>query len=205
MDLKVIEGKRFLSLTWPDVESLVERLADEISKSFIPDTLIGIIRGGMTVACLLSDFLGIHEVYAMGCRSYVGIEEKGSVIIYQPLSMELNGRRALLVDDVVDTGDTLRYALQYLRGLRPDTVKTATLHVKPHASFFPDFYADVVNAWIVYPWELNEFVKVMSSSMLPRLGFSRTLEELRKVVWKDSIIMRGLSGKGIESREPERV
>lgn len=205
MSLRTIDGRRFLTLTWSDIESLVEKLSEKISKKFSPDVIVGILRGGMIIANLLSDFLNVPEVYAIGCKSYLGVEEKGSVTIYQHLPVRLDGKLVLLVDDVADSGDTMRYVTQYLEELNPKKVMTATLHIKPHTTFFPDFYVDVINAWIVYPWELNEFVRVMAPIMLPKLGFFKTVEELRKVIWKESIITKNLPKSSISNREINRT
>ncbi|MCD6420802.1 MAG: phosphoribosyltransferase, partial [Thaumarchaeota archaeon] len=50
---------KYLQLSWEDIQKLVEDLADKITASkFSPDVLVGILRGGMTVAHLLSDVLG---------------------------------------------------------------------------------------------------------------------------------------------------
>jgi len=202
MDLKVVDGRRYLSLSWSDVEMLVKSLAERISSRYEPNMLVGILRGGAIVASLLSDVLDMREVYTIGCRSYTGVEEREGVIIYQPLSSSsLWDRDVLVVDDVADTGETMKCIVKYFEGLYPRSVKTATLHIKPHTSFIPDFYVENVDAWIVYPWGTNELVRKLAPSMLPRFGISRTIEELMKIVSNEDVIRRNLPSERVRDKE----
>lgn len=202
MDLRVVSGRQYLTLSWSDIEMLIDKLAERVSSRYEPNMLIGILRGGAIVASMLSDVLNMREVYTIGCRSYTGVGERETVVIYQPLSLDsLWDRDVLIVDDVADTGETMRHIVQYVKGLRPKTLKTATLHIKPHTSFVPDFYVENVNAWIVYPWSTNEFVRNLASDMVPRLGISRTFEEIKKIVSNADIIRRNLPSEKIKDKE----
>jgi len=201
MDLRVVDGRRYLTLNWSDIEMLVHKLAERISSIYEPNMLIGILRGGAIVASMLSDVLDMREVYTIGCRSYTGVGERETIVIYQPLSLNsLLDRDVLVVDDVADTGDTMKHIVQYVKGFEPKKVRTATLHIKPHTSFIPDFYVENVNAWIVYPWSVNEFVRNMISDMVPRLGISKTFEELKKLVPNTDIIRKNLPNEKIKDR-----
>ncbi|MEM0457192.1 MAG: phosphoribosyltransferase [Nitrososphaerota archaeon] len=202
MDLRVVDGRRYLTLSWSDIEVLIDKLAEQISSIYEPNMLIGILRGGAIVASMLSDVLDMREVYTIGCRSYTGVEERETVVIYQPLSLNsLWDKNVLIVDDVVDTGETMKHIVQHIKGFNPRNVKTATLHIKPHTSFVPDFYVENVNAWIVYPWSTNEFVRNLASEMVPRLGISRTFEEIKKIVSNIDVIRRNLPSEKIKDRE----
>lgn len=151
-------GRSYLSLSWSDVVERAERLAQEVSRSYECGAIVGILRGGLVVAVLLSDILGIREVYPMGLRSYRGVERGGEVVVYQqPAHSGIAGRKVLLVDDVSDRGETLRAAQELLlKEPGPSEVKTATLHVKPWTSTLPDYYLEETPSWILYPWSLYE-------------------------------------------------
>lgn len=86
-----------------------------------------------------------------------------------PLNADLTGRCVLLVDDVSDSGDTFRVALDHLAGCgSPAEVRTAALHHKVASPYVPDYYAQKVVKWrwIVYPWAVAEdvgsFIRAMS-------------------------------------------
>ena len=116
--------------------------------------LIGVTRGGLIPAVLISHGLGCHELFSAGVRSYE-YRNKSKLEIYQmPEGNALEtGEVAVLIDDIVDTGDTLS-TLKKEFETRGYKVLTAALHVKKQAGFQPDLYAvGNVGHWIIYPWE----------------------------------------------------
>lgn len=187
METFTIANDKFVSLSWEDVERLTDRLASSIAERFYPDTLVGILRGGMIVANLLSDLLDLKEVYPIGGRSYIGIGQRVEVKIYHNLYLNnLKERYVLLVDDVSDTGNTLTTAVDHiLKPREPSKLKTATLHVKPKTSFFPDFYAEIVDAWIIYPWERNETVRLLAPKLLEASDEENAVKRLSRLARVD--------------------
>ncbi|MEM2753757.1 MAG: hypothetical protein QXY58_04465, partial [Nitrososphaerota archaeon] len=63
MNLRVVDGRRYLTLSWSDIEVFIDKLAEQISSIYEPNMLIGILRGGAIVASMLSDVLDMREVY----------------------------------------------------------------------------------------------------------------------------------------------
>ena len=72
----------------------------------------------------------------------------------------MSGRRLLVVDDVNDSGETLRAALDHLAHSGAETVRTACLHEKTATAVPADFQAVEVRDWhwIIYPWAVVEDV-----------------------------------------------
>lgn len=163
-----IGGKSFLLLAWEDIMAQVEELASKIERSYQPDMIVGVLRGGLFVANLLSDILGIDEVYPLGLKSYKGITERGEVQIYHwPKLPRLDDRSVLLVDDVSDEGKTLHTALtKILAPLSPTSVKTAVLHIKPWTTFLPDYFVVRTSSWILYPWSRYESWRLLSRGVV---------------------------------------
>ena len=137
-------------------------LAKEIkTMDFSPDVIIGIIRGGLEVARTLSDLLEIKQVTTIGVGFYKGIEEtRDTPLLTQKLNYDVKQKKILLVDDVADTGRSMALAVEYLKGEKIHSLRTATIHYKPHSIFKPDFYVEETEKWIVYPWEYVEFSKL---------------------------------------------
>ncbi len=171
-------GAEYRVLDWGDIDSLVDRLAGAVSR-YEPSLVIGIQRGGAAVAHLITDRLGIRRLYAVGCESYSGVRSRKEPTVYQHLGVDsLKGHNVLVVDDVVDTGRSLRYVLgREVQPKKPVSVRTATLHLKAEASFVPDFYTDVCNAWIVYPWERYE-----TAALLRRRLRGKKVKEVERIV-----------------------
>ena len=67
----------------------------------------------------------------LGLRSYVGTKSSGIVEITKDLGRSLTGRHVLIVEDIVDTGLTMRYLLENLRTRQPASVKLVSLLHKP--------------------------------------------------------------------------
>jgi len=73
------------------------------------------------------------------------------------LTLSIKDKRVLLVDDVSDSGLTLQFSVQTLSLYMPAEIKTATLYIKPWTKYVPDYYAEQVNEWVIFPWETEEF------------------------------------------------
>lgn len=122
--------KRFLE--WKDIEDAIEKLATNIKASDVTiEAITGLPRGGLIPAVLLSHKLDIPYIDS----SNELFEEYENILI---------------VDDICDSGDTLKQHHQFFT--------TATLHYKSSAAVEPDFWWKLAgeNEWIVYPWEQKD-------------------------------------------------
>ena len=144
-----------LRIGWEEAAEYCEQLAGKID--YRPDIIIGISRGGLVPARILSDVMGINKVGIIGMVFYKKAGEPGErPQITQELAMDIKGKRVLLVDDIADTGKSLVAAKGYLSGKGPSEIKVATIHYKPKSELRPDYYVGETTAWVVYPWERHE-------------------------------------------------
>ncbi len=158
-------------------------LAQRIRASgYSPDLLIAVARGGWVVGRILSDCLGISDAFSLTIKSYRGLSRRAEEEVLQGLPPGLKGKAALVVDDVSDTGSTLKRAVELVRGAGLPQVRAATLYIKPKTSFIPDFYVRRVEGWVVFPYEYCETSRELrsmtsSSRELSELGAKTTLAE----------------------------
>ena len=146
----------FLHISWEENEIICKKLAKRI-KEYEPEVLVGISRGGLVPVRLFSDYLNNHNVGIMRIEFYTGINKTSKAPkITQPLSINVKGKKVLLVDDVSDTGKSLKAATEYVKGLGAKEVRSVTLHFKPKSILKPDYYDGESDAWIIYPWEKKE-------------------------------------------------
>jgi len=147
-----------LHLCWEDVQRLAEKLAEGVRASgFRPDVIVAISRGGFDPARILCDQLSVRRLASLQVEYYTGVNQRrGDPEIVYPLNADVPGLRVLVVDDVSDNGNTLRTGRDHVFKRGASEVRVATLHVKPWSSFRPDYYAEEVDAWVVYPWEPRE-------------------------------------------------
>jgi len=135
--------------------------AERICRSgFKPDIIVGISRGGWLPARVLSDLLENPRLANVKVESYVGIgETKGTPSLTQCVSTNVVGKRVLIVDEVADTGGSLRLVVNHVLAEGASEVKVATLFSKPQAKVKPDYYEKETSRWIVFPWETKETVR----------------------------------------------
>jgi hypoxanthine phosphoribosyltransferase len=146
----------FRYIGWAEYGSLTEALAERVrssGKTF--DMVVGIARGGIPVAMVVSDRLGV-VIDTIAVKSYSGIAERGSVRILSTLTEDVRGKRVLLVDDLVDQGDTMSGVKGFLSEKGAKSVETAVLFEKPWSKTQPDYSLETVDKWIVFPFELGE-------------------------------------------------
>jgi len=196
---------RFIAPSWGDIEEMISRIADEIRRrDFRPDIILGVSRGGIIPALLLSDMLGV-PVDIVGVRFYKGVgdvEEKPHIV--QDTAERLEDKRVLIVDDVSDTGHTLRLVRRYVEERGAREVMVCTLHYKPWAVYKPDYHVEETEAWIIYPWEVRETIRYLSRKLREE-GFrgEGLREELRRRGIPEEIVE--LIGEETPKNEMEEV
>jgi hypoxanthine phosphoribosyltransferase len=119
--------------------------------------IVGVSRGGLIPSRILADQLDLKDLYVVKIAFYTGIGKTADrPVIKQPLSVNLEGKTVLLVDDILDTGGSMKAAMEYVESFHPKKMYTATLHIKKTSPFKPDFFAVEKSNWLIYPWEKNE-------------------------------------------------
>jgi hypoxanthine phosphoribosyltransferase len=159
-------------VTWNRCHALARKLARLVRESgYRPDIIVAIGRGGYMPGRILSDFLDVMDLTSFKIEHYRAAQKDRKARVRYPLTADLTGRRVLLVDDVSDSGDTFRVALEHLRGCGPAAeVRTAVLHHKTVSAYAPDYFAQKVVKWrwLIYPWALAEDLGSFIRAMSPR-------------------------------------
>ena len=146
----------FRYISWPEYGNLAEALAEKVrsgGKRF--DLVIGVARGGMPVAMVVSDHLNV-KIDFVNVKSYNGIAERGRPRILSTVTEDIGGKNVLVVDDLVDQGDTMQTVREHLSERRPKLLEAAVLFKKPWSRVEPEYYLEVVDRWVVFPFELFE-------------------------------------------------
>ncbi len=150
--------------TWEEIGSLTYKLANSILQEYTSiDRLIALARGGVSIAQSTADFLGVHNISIIQMESYAKLEKKQEPVITQSIAVDITGEHVLIIDDLVDTGESLVFAKKYVESLNPASVKTATITTKPWTTIKPDFSVLETKAWIIYPWETRETIETLST------------------------------------------
>jgi hypoxanthine phosphoribosyltransferase len=147
--------------TWNQIYELLLSQAGKIRKSgFKSDVIVAISRGGWLPARVLSDLLETPNLANVRVEYYVGVAEtKTEPVLIQGVSSAVTGKKVLIVDDVADTGRSLKLVKEHV--LRQDAKESriATMYHKPWSVVKPDYYEKETKLWIVFPWEIKETIR----------------------------------------------
>lgn len=151
----------FESPQWNQIYTMLLNLAEKIRRNkFKPDVIVGVSRGGWPPARVLSDLLNNPNLANVRAEFYVGVAEtKGEPCLTQPVSVPVENKRVLVVDEIADTGNSLKLVKEHLFEKGAKEVKIATVYYKPWSIIKPDYYEKETSRWVVFPWEIKETVR----------------------------------------------
>lgn len=117
-----------------DIKKRVKEIGEQISKDYEGQAvyLLCILKGAVFFYTDLAREISVPvSIDFMSVSSYAGTESTGVVKIVKDLDSSIEGKNVLIVDDIVDTGRTLKYLMENLRARNPKSLKLCTLLDKP--------------------------------------------------------------------------
>lgn len=154
-----------LYISWSEYHQKIEQLAAKIyAANWDFNQIVCIAKGGLRVGDILSR-LYRKPLAILAASSYGGPENRvrGSITFSRHLAMttEHLGSRVLLVDDLVDSGISLRESIHWLERYHSseiEEIRTAVLWYKNCSAIAPNYYVDYLldNPWIHQPFEPYE-------------------------------------------------
>ncbi|MEE8598378.1 MAG: hypoxanthine phosphoribosyltransferase [Dehalococcoidales bacterium] len=121
--------------TRDEIETIVKKLAGEISQDYDGKhpLLIGVLKGSFIFMADLIRHLNFPlEVEFIKLSSYGrGRSTPGKIKVVQGLRSKVRGRDIIIIEDIVDTGHTIAFLLDYLRKKKPASLKLCALTDKP--------------------------------------------------------------------------
>ena len=114
---------------------------------YTPDCIIGIARGGVIPAVLLSKQLKVKDMYVLKVRV-----EGNKRRIMAEVFTDITNKKVLLVEDMLESGKTMIVLKEYLESKGAE-VKTACLYIMPHTEIKPEFCLKEISVVENFPWE----------------------------------------------------
>lgn len=156
-------AKRKELITWDEVGKLIDHLIPQFHTEF--DAMMIITRGGIIPGGLLCEALDIQDVLTAAVDFPFETQRDLSKLIAWPKFIQFPGddqlidHNLLIVDDVWGSGRTITAVRSRVSGAGGFPY-TCVLHYNPYRNLFgklrPDYYAALTDAYIVYPWELDD-------------------------------------------------
>lgn len=132
-----LHDKHFVPfITAEDIDAVVKRMATQIASDLKDETpvLIGVLNGAfMVMSDLVKYYTGPCEVSFVKMASYEGTQSTGDIKQLIGLGRSLEGRSVVIIEDIVDTGNTIVELKKMFEEQNVKQLKIATLFFKPEA------------------------------------------------------------------------
>jgi len=177
-------------VSWDEIVSWSRDVAQKVLDSgYNPELVVAIARGGYVPARLVCDFLMIENLVSLQSQHWTeAAKAEEKAVIKYPYKLDLKGGKVLIVDDIVDTGESLLLAKDYiLRNWNVSEVRIAVLQwISPVAKFKPDYYSVEVKDWVwfQYPWTRLEDTFQFLKRMLMEEGKYKTVWTYEEIISK---------------------
>ena len=146
-------------LTWQQFGLGIRALASQVAESgYQPDIILAIARGGLVPAGALAYALSVKNTYLMNVEYYTGINERLELPVILPPYLDLvnvENKQFLIVDDVADTGHTLRMVHDFCAG-KVAEARCAVVYEKPQSVISCEYVWKRTDSWIEFPWSRDE-------------------------------------------------
>jgi len=131
-----------------DTKFLIQKTED-----FEPQAIVGIARGGLTLAHAMAEGLKVREVQTLRTELYDGSVKRSELRIFDSCELQ-HLQRILVVDDIADSGETLFAIMKHLQEKYEEIeFKSATLFYKKTSVYEPHFWINEADEWIDFFWE----------------------------------------------------
>lgn len=157
-------------VSWNEIHTQTHSIVNQVQDDdFDPTAVIGVARGGWTPARNVADFLRIDNLTSMKVDHYQGTSKtEDADIVFDVRKSAIEDENVLVVDDIVDTGQSIMEVMNDLKERNANEVRSATVHELPSSEIEPDYVGKRLDkfVWITYPWnateDLYDFIKNIS-------------------------------------------
>jgi hypoxanthine phosphoribosyltransferase len=121
-------------LTNEQIQSRIQELGKELMRDYADKNpvFIGVLKG---VVVFYADMIRAFDAHCqldfMWVSSYKGTQSTGNMMVRQDVSADLKGRHVVILEDILDTGRSLKFVVQHLKDKGAASVKVCTLLDKP--------------------------------------------------------------------------
>ena len=159
--MKVVEQNLEEYISDKDISKRVKEISNEISLLYCNKNpiLVGILNGSFIFLSDLSRQLNIEcEIDFIRVSSYVGKESIGGINMSKGLDLDVRNRSVIIVEDIIDSGKSIRYLYDYISKLKPRDIAVTSLLAKksiPKLNFKIDFIGFEISSEFVVGYGLD--------------------------------------------------
>ena len=159
----MVDATTIIDYGYEEFRDGVNHIAKSVQESgFQPDYIVGVVRGGSVPSVYLSHKLKVPVVMVAWSTRDNFLERESNCWIPEDI---MNGKKILVVDDIVDGGDTIRELLADWQSsvagvgkLPVDNLRIAAMYYNTAQDVKVDFYHYEIDRnedqrWVIFPWE----------------------------------------------------
>ncbi|NBO98995.1 MAG: hypothetical protein EBU90_02535 [Proteobacteria bacterium] len=142
-----------LYLSWNEINKSLLEIHEQTKNLSSNAAIIGLTRGGLCPAVLFSHIKNIKDFYTCGIRSYDNQNKAAETMFQYPDKHALKHKEVVyVIDDICDTGGTLKFLENYLLPIKPISI---TLVYRTNEGYRPNYFGTELSdeRWVVFPWE----------------------------------------------------
>ncbi len=151
-------AEKAFPVSWDQFHRDARALAWRLGSQGNWQAIVCVTRGGLVPAAIIARELGIRLIETICIASYHEYKEQGGLVVLKTVAPQLielaggEGGAILVIDDLVDTGQTLRVVREIL-----PKAHIATVYAKPQGRPLVDTFITEVSqdTWIYFPWDLG--------------------------------------------------
>ena len=155
--MTVDKSRGVMEVDWPLFGELSRALALKVAREYDPEVVVGIATAGVVPGAAVAAILDRPFHSILVSRRYRTERPRATPVVLGAAPAEARGKRALIVDETCDSGETLRLAISALVNVGAADVRTAVSFKT--GEFEPDYYALETESTIVLPWDKEILVE----------------------------------------------
>ena len=117
-----------------DISAKVKKMGLEISSFYEGESVVFVVilNGAMIFAADLFRAVSIEcKLDFVKVSSYKGTESEGKIRFEKDLTLDISGKNIIIVEDIIDTGNTIKYLKKHMKRKNPKSIRVASLLMKP--------------------------------------------------------------------------
>ncbi|NLA37677.1 MAG: phosphoribosyltransferase [Actinobacteria bacterium] len=125
-----------------------------VDSGYEPDWIVAIARGGLLIGGAVSYALSCKNIGVVNVEFYSDVDERLQVPVMLPPALnlaDLQDTKLLIVDDVADTGETLKLVVDTCAPVVQE-IRSLVIYEKPRSLIRPDYAWKQTDEWINFPW-----------------------------------------------------
>lgn len=148
--------------SWEKVNEMCKQIVFKLAaKNFKPDLIITPLRGGAIPAVQIAYLLETRNIITVNAErtedDSANAKFKDVELSNLPSKDQIENRNILIVDEILDTGETLFKLVEYLKVQNPTQIVISVLSNSAHSekSIEADIAIEQTDKWVVFPWEVD--------------------------------------------------